>query len=110
MLWAQQRLTRLATILSRLHVKKVTISILPCDQKLTKDMTKWDSAHKFGTASTAQCPVHNKDVTMMLHMGTMNKKHSGTHITVKMTMGCFNPLGISLEKGLSFEILAQAWM
>ena len=28
-------------------------TILPCDQKLTEDMTKRDSAHKFGTASTA---------------------------------------------------------
>ena len=34
--------------------KKTTIAILPRDQKLTKDLTKWDSAHKFGMASTAQ--------------------------------------------------------
>jgi hypothetical protein len=27
---------------------------LPRDQKLTEDKTKWDSAHKFGTACTAQ--------------------------------------------------------
>ena len=34
--------------------KKVTITILPRNQKLTEDKTKWDSAHQFGTASTAQ--------------------------------------------------------
>ena len=54
---AQERLARLATasaILPRLRMKKVVIAIVPRGQKLTKEMTKWDSAHKFGMASTAQ--------------------------------------------------------
>ena len=41
---AQERLARLATasvLLPRLFAKKVTIIILPHDQKLTKDLTKW---------------------------------------------------------------------
>ena len=40
--------------LDKTREKKATIAILPRDQKLTKDKTKWDSAHKFGTASTVQ--------------------------------------------------------
>ncbi len=40
--------------LARTRTKKATIALLPCDQKLTDDKTKWDSAHKFGTASTAK--------------------------------------------------------
>ena len=40
--------------LAKTRAKKATIAILPRDQKLTEDKTKWDSAHKFGTASTAQ--------------------------------------------------------
>ena len=39
--------------LDKTRAKKATIAILPRDQKLTEDKTKWDSAHKFGTASTA---------------------------------------------------------
>ena len=39
--------------------KKPTIAILPSDQKLTEDMTKWDSAQKIWTANTAQCKLRN---------------------------------------------------
>ena len=58
--------------------KKTTIAILPCDRKLTEDMTKWDSAQKIGTASTAQY----KDLRRhddAAQCAPCKKKHGGMH-------------------------------
>ena len=57
--------------LPRLLAKKATIAILSGNQKLTKDLTKWDSAHKFGMSSPAQ---YKKDVIMMLHNAHHDQK------------------------------------
>ena len=58
------RVATASTIFPRLRMKRVTFTILPPNQKLTKNMTKWDSAHKFGQASTVQDKIrcHNDDV------------------------------------------------
>ena len=53
--------------LAKLLVKKATIAIMPHDQKLTKDLTKWDSAHTFGMASTAQYMIRCHNDAMKAH-------------------------------------------
>ena len=59
-LWALLMLAKHATAIAikqRLLAKKMTITILPCDHKLTKDMICWYSAHKCGKASTVQYKI-----------------------------------------------------
>ena len=59
----------------------------------------WNSQHS---------PVKNEDVMMMMHNAHHVKKHGGARMTVKVTMGQFNPQGISPETGLSCAIYVHA--
>ncbi len=68
-------------------------------------MTKWDSVHKFGTASMA-----NKDVMMMQHNVHHEIKAWGcAHDREIDHESIFTLKGYPPKKGLSCATLAHAW-